>query len=212
MRSAYFAFNMMLALVAILSTSHTIIPTCHGFLTPTVRMAATQSHATNIYYPKNSVLRRAKSRASAGAALRMSGEGENGGPEGATDVNSLLEEAKVAQAPIAPPKEVVAAGPMMQPEEEKKKDKETAEMAKPNRGDAWASGAFKRGVALQVNLYLLAVAVCVLYFVCSVQTNFVGDIKVPARVYYSSTVVSIFMCSCSYLRNLCHRRHKFLGG
>lgn len=81
--------------------------------------------------------------------MRMSGEGENGGPEGATDVNSLLEEAKVAQAPIAPPKEVVAAGPMMQPEEEKKKDKETAEMAKPNRGDAWASGAFKRGVALQ---------------------------------------------------------------
>lgn len=162
MRSTCLAINMMLALGSILSISHTIIPTCHGFLSPTVGMAATRSHATNSYHLQHTISRRTTSRASSGSALRMSEADENGAPtapmEGATDVSSLLEEAKVAQAPIAPPKEVVAAGPMMQPAEERKKEKEAAqeaaEMAQPNRGDAWASGAFKRGVALQVCMCL----------------------------------------------------------
>ena len=44
-------------------------------------------------------------------------------------------------------------GPAMQPEEEKKKEKEAFEMAKPKEENKWASGAFKRGLALQVCIF-----------------------------------------------------------
>lgn len=41
-------------------------------------------------------------------------------------------------------------GPAMQPEEDKKKEKEEFELNKPPAENKWASGAFKRGLALQV--------------------------------------------------------------
>lgn len=41
-------------------------------------------------------------------------------------------------------------GPAMQPAEDKKKEKEAFELTKPAEQNKWASGAFKRGVALQV--------------------------------------------------------------
>lgn len=93
-------------------------------------------------------------------SLRMSdkGEEEPAAPDGegaAADagempnVADLMGKAQEADY-VARAKTSNVMGPAMQPEEEKKKEKEAFEMAKPKEENKWASGAFKRGLALQV--------------------------------------------------------------
>lgn len=65
------------------------------------------------------------------------------------NVADLMDKAQEADY-VARAKTSNVMGPAMQPEEEKKKEKEALEMAKPKEENKWASGAFKRGLALQV--------------------------------------------------------------
>lgn len=63
-------------------------------------------------------------------------------------VTEMMESAKEADF-VARAKASSTMGPAMQPEEEKRKEKEDFELSKP-KDNKWASGAFKRGLALQV--------------------------------------------------------------
>lgn len=105
---------------------------------------------------------------SATTALRMSDKGEEEpaasagpAPEGEAaaadagempNVADLMGKAQEADY-VARAKTSNVMGPAMQPEEEKKKEKEAFEMAKPKEENKWASGAFKRGLALQVRVF-----------------------------------------------------------
>lgn len=57
-----------------------------------------------------------------------------------------IDEGVTASAPVAPQ----PVGPAVQSPEEKKKEEEAMRMAEPPKENKWASGAFKRGVVLQV--------------------------------------------------------------
>lgn len=73
----------------------------------------------------------------------------------------------VARASAAPTTMGPAMGPAKQPEEDKRKQRESFELNKPKEENKWASGAFKRGVALQVCVVLccvvLACVVCLMF-------------------------------------------------
>ena len=101
--------------------------------------------------------------------MMMSGEDEAAGPsagpmpepeKAATKSPSeLMDDAAeanfVARASTAPAMGP-AMGPAKQPEEDKRKQRESFELNKPKEENKWASGAFKRGVALQVqSMYIV---------------------------------------------------------
>lgn len=79
-------------------------------------------------------------------------EGEAAAPEADAgempNVADLMEKAQEADY-VARATTSNVMGPAMQPPEEKKKEKEDFELSKPEE-NKWASGAFKRGLALQV--------------------------------------------------------------
>lgn len=82
----------------------------------------------------------------------MSSEDEESNP--IPSVNDMMDKAKEADA-VARAQSSQVAGPMMQSPEEKKKEVEAFELDKPKE-NKWASGAFKRGLALQVCWVLTA--------------------------------------------------------
>lgn len=125
---------------------------CQAFLTPILPSAtvsarcsaATQGHSTQQLLRRTSILRMSEGEEEEGEEVVPT-------PEGATPkVEDMMDAAKetdyVARAKSAAPGMM---GPAMQPEEEKKKEKEAFELEKP-KTNQWASGAFQRGVALQV--------------------------------------------------------------
>lgn len=97
----------------------------------------------------------------AATALHMSEKGEEEAvepagpaPEGEAagempNVADLMEKAQEADY-VARATTSNVMGPAMQPAEEKKKEKEEFELSKPKEENKWASGAFKRGLVLQV--------------------------------------------------------------
>lgn len=70
------------------------------------------------------------------------------------------------------PKPKVPAGPMMQPEEDKRRAKEEKELSEKPKGNPWASNVFKRGVVLQVQ-YVFVSNVCALHVKMHVFVGFV---------------------------------------
>lgn len=60
------------------------------------------------------------------------------------------EAAETEPVQASAPKRKVPAGPMMQPEEDRRRAKEEKELAEKPKGNPWASNVFKRGVVLQV--------------------------------------------------------------
>eukprot|EP00752_Nemacystus_decipiens_P005849 g5283.t1 len=103
------------------------------------------------------------SRSSGAAALlplrMMSGDDEAAGPAAAgpapepdtkspSELMDAAAEADFVARASAAPAMGPAMGPAKQPEEDKRKEREAFELSKPKE-NKWASGAFKRGVALQ---------------------------------------------------------------
>lgn len=139
--------------------------------TPVRAVSKTSRSATGSY-----ALLRRESPARALCVLSMADEnnGEGATTESSTpDVNALLEAARETEAASRAEKESKAeeraeraaeaaaaatvaaasagpAGPALQPAEDRKREEEEMRAAKPPEENKWASGAFKRGVALQV--------------------------------------------------------------
>lgn len=131
------------------------------------------------------------SRSSGGGALLlplcMSSDGNDEEPEkkATKSPSELMDEAAeadfVARASTTPEAGPSMVGPAKQPEADKRKQREESfELSKPEN-NKWASGAFKRGVALQVHYSRQSrVCVCVrslLWFGCCVMVIF------PVRMY-----------------------------
>lgn len=143
------AFDFLMMALAVVIV--VVIPSTQAFLYPTrVGGAASTRRCPSHHLCQQRPVVSQRSCVSSKVALSMLSE-ENGAmtevPD--TEVNDLMEKAKAAQASIARPSLPVVIGPVMQPKEQKKKQEQDA-AASSEPKNQWASGAFKRGLALQV--------------------------------------------------------------